>query len=67
VKKEILIIPLIICEHDPTIAAVENNPAALSELFADHFWAAAHHLGTPGLNDWFLIMYKIKYVIIKRL
>ncbi len=45
VKKQILIIPLIICENDPTIAAVENNPAALSELIA------AHHLGTPGLLD----------------
>jgi hypothetical protein len=42
-----LIIPLIICERDPTIAAVENNPAALSELFA------AHHLGTPGLENIF--------------
>ncbi len=31
VKKQILIIPLIICENDPTIAAVENNPGA-------HFW-----------------------------
>jgi hypothetical protein len=38
VKKEILIIPLIICEHDPTIAAVENNPAA-------------HHLGTPDIMN----------------
>jgi hypothetical protein len=45
VKKEVLINPLIICERDPTIAVVENNPAALSQLFA------AHHLGTPGLND----------------
>ncbi len=42
-KKEIFTIPLIICEHDITITAVENNPAA-------HFWAAAHHLGTPGLE-----------------
>jgi hypothetical protein len=42
VKKQFLIIPLIIYENDPTIAAVENNPAALSELFA------AHHLGTPA-------------------
>jgi hypothetical protein len=50
VKKEILIIPLIICEHYPTIAAVENNPAALSELFAAHFWATAHHLGTPVIE-----------------
>jgi hypothetical protein len=49
-KKEILIIHLIICENGPTIAAVENNPAALSELLAAHFWAAAHHLGTPGLH-----------------
>jgi hypothetical protein len=43
-KKEIFTIPLIICEHDITITAVENNPAALSELFA------AHHLGTPDLE-----------------
>jgi hypothetical protein len=42
VKKEILIIPLIIFENDPTIAAVENDPLALSQLFA------AHHLGTPS-------------------
>ncbi len=49
-KKEIFTIPLIICEHDITITAVENNPAALSQLFAAHFWAAAHHLGTPGLE-----------------
>jgi hypothetical protein len=39
-----LIIALIICENDPTIAAVENNPAA-------HFWAAAYHLGTPDVYD----------------
>jgi hypothetical protein len=44
VKKEILIIQLIICEHDITITAVENNPVALSELFA------AHHLGTPDIH-----------------
>jgi hypothetical protein len=50
-KKEILIIPLIICKHDPTKAAVENNHAALSKLFAAHFWVAAHHLGTPALVD----------------
>jgi hypothetical protein len=49
VKKQILIIPLIICENDLTIAAVENNPVALSELIAAYFWAAAHHLGTSGL------------------
>jgi hypothetical protein len=45
VKKEILIIPLIIYEYNPTIVGVENNPAALSELFV------AHHLGTPVLQD----------------
>jgi hypothetical protein len=44
VKKQILNIPLIICENDPTIVAVENNPTALSELFA------AHHLRTPALT-----------------
>ena len=36
---------------DPTIAAFENNPATLSELFAAHFWAAAYHLGTPDVYD----------------
>jgi hypothetical protein len=36
-------------EHDPTITVFENNPAALTELFAAHLWAATHHLGTPDL------------------
>jgi len=63
VKKEILIIPLIICEHYPTIAAVENNPAALSELFAAHFWATAHHLGTPGLGDCLAQVFKSDGII----
>jgi hypothetical protein len=43
-KKEILIINLIFSEYDLPITAFENNPAALSELFA------AHHLGTPALK-----------------
>ncbi len=48
-KKEILIINLIFSEHDLPITAFENNPAALSQLFAAHFLAAAHHLGTPDI------------------
>jgi hypothetical protein len=49
-KKEILIINWIFSEHDLPITAFENNPAA-------------HHLGTPGLNDIILIKFIIDPII----
>jgi hypothetical protein len=54
-----LIIPSTICEHDPTIAAFENNPSALSELFT------AHHSGTPELERYHLpLILFIEFILI---